>query len=249
MAEDRTSQPAGARLRSDGYKPIEDYGVIGDLRTAVLVGKDGSIDWCCLPNFDSPSVFAGILDANKGGFFKIAPVQPAVQKQMYLPETCVLVTRFLSPEGVCEVIDFMPVYGHVADMSHANQVVRQVRVVRGSVHMKLTCVPAFDYARTKHTVELSPYGVVFSTGWEELGLTTSVPLNVVGDGVEAEFLMHVGDTITFLLRHTNRGSDTAPLDPEFRGTRHFGRPSSSGASGSPAASTRAGGGRSSSARP
>ena len=221
MAEDHSSQPAGARPRSEGYKPIEDYGVIGDLRTAVLVGKDGSIDWCCLPNFDSPSVFASILDAKKGGFFKIAPVQPAVQKQMYLPETCVLVTRFLSPEGVCEVIDFMPVYGQGADMSHANQIVRQVRVVRGSVHMKMTCVPAFDYARMKHTVELGPYGVVFSSGWEELGLTSPVPLRAVGDGVGAEFLMHVGDKITFLLRHTNRGSDTAPLDPEFRGDEAF----------------------------
>ena len=76
MAQDRFTP------HSEGYKPIEDYGVIGDLRTAVLVGKDGSIDWCCLPNFDSPSVFASILDSKKGAFFKIAPVQPAVQKQM-----------------------------------------------------------------------------------------------------------------------------------------------------------------------
>ena len=221
MAEDRSSQPADARPRSEGYKPIEDYGVIGDLRTAVLVGKDGSIDWCCLPNFDSPSVFASILDSKKGGFFKIAPVQDAVQKQMYLPETCVLVTRFLSPEGVCEVIDFMPVYGHEGQMSHANQIVRQVRVVRGSVHMKMTCLPAFDYARLKHTVDVGPYGVVFSSGWEELGLTSTVPLRVVGNGVEAEFLMHAGDKITFLLRHTNRGSDTPPLDPEFQGDEAF----------------------------
>ncbi len=76
-----------------GYKPIEDYGVIGDLHTVALVGKDGSIDWCCLPHFDSPSIFAGILDARKGGFFKIAPIHQAVERQMYLPDTCVLVSR------------------------------------------------------------------------------------------------------------------------------------------------------------
>ena len=219
MAEARFSQTAGVPPRSDGYKPIEDYGVIGDLRTAVLVGKDGSIDWCCLPNFDSPSVFASILDSKKGGFFKISPVHPAVQKQMYLPETCVLVTRFLNPDGVCEVIDFMPVYEQGGHMSDANQIVRQVRVVRGSVHMKVVCEPAFDYARTKHTVEMDPNGVVFSTGWEEVGLTSPAPMRIVGNAAEAEFRMDAGDKLTFLLRHTNRGSDTPPIDPGFPGGR------------------------------
>ena len=91
------------------YKPIESYGVIGDLHTVALVGMDGSIDWCCLPHFDSPSIFAAILDEHKGGFFKIASLYEAQHKQMYLPDSNVLVTRFLSPEGVGEVVDFMPV--------------------------------------------------------------------------------------------------------------------------------------------
>jgi len=90
------------------YKPIESYGIIGDLHSIALVGTDGSIDWCCLPHFDSPSLFGAILDCHKGGFFKIAPVQGTVQKQMYLPDSCVLTTRFLDQEGVAEVIDFMP---------------------------------------------------------------------------------------------------------------------------------------------
>ena len=83
--------------------------VIGDLHTVALVGMDGSIDWCCLPNFDSPSIFGAILDERKGGFFKIASLYEAQHKQMYLPDSNVLVTRFLSPEGVGEVVDFMPV--------------------------------------------------------------------------------------------------------------------------------------------
>ena len=87
------------------YKPIESYGVIGDLHTVALVGMDGSIDWCCLPHFDSPSVFGAILDEQKGGFFKIASLYKAQYKQMYLPDSNVLVTRFLSADGVGEVIE------------------------------------------------------------------------------------------------------------------------------------------------
>src|SRR2546425_2732747 len=90
------------------YKPIESYGVIGDLHTVALVGIDGSIDWCCLPHFDSPSVFAAILDCQKGGFFKIAATSEGSCRQMYLPETNILMTRFLSSEGMGEVVDFMP---------------------------------------------------------------------------------------------------------------------------------------------
>src|SRR6476660_387848 len=91
------------------YKPIESYGVIGDLHTVALVSMDASIDWCCLPQCDSPSIFAAILDERKGGFFKIASLYEAQHKQMYLPDSNVLLTRFLSPEGVGEVVDFMPI--------------------------------------------------------------------------------------------------------------------------------------------
>src|SRR5207248_4464228 len=93
------------------YKPIESYGVIGDMYTVALVGMDGSIDWCCLPNFDSPSVFAAILDDRKGGYFRISSLLEGRQKQMYLPDTNVLVTRFLGEQGVGEVVDFMPIPG------------------------------------------------------------------------------------------------------------------------------------------
>ena len=114
------------------YKPIESYGVIGDLHTVALVGMDGSIDWCCLPHFDSPSIFAAILDERKGGFFKIASLYEAQHKQMYLPDSNVLVTRFLSPEGVGEVVDFMPVEDPGRGKK-THQIVRVVRAVRGSV--------------------------------------------------------------------------------------------------------------------
>jgi GH15 family glucan-1,4-alpha-glucosidase len=106
------------------YRCIGDYGIIGDLHTVALVSKDGSIDWCCFPHFDSPSLFAAILDANKGGRFKIAPAQEGNRFQMYLPETNVLLTRFLHEEGVGEITDFMPVesdeLGEVSDGLHAS---------------------------------------------------------------------------------------------------------------------------------
>ena len=209
------------RSRSQAYKPIEDYGVIGDLNTVALVGKDGSIDWCCLPHFDSPSIFASILDAKKGGFFKIAPVHSAVQKQMYLPETCILVTRFLSPEGVGEVIDFMPVEERASEQVHAHRIIRQVRVVRGSIHFKVECFPAFDYARAKHTVEINARGAIFSSNSERVGLASPVQLCGTGGGVEAEFVMHVGDKVTFVLQSTVHGSDNPLVDPAFDGERAF----------------------------
>ena len=87
------------------YQPIENYGVVGDMHTVSLVGMDGSIDWCCYPHFDSPSVFAAILDNKKGGRFQIAPNCPVnTYKQLYWPETNVLITRFLSPDGVAEIL-------------------------------------------------------------------------------------------------------------------------------------------------
>src|SRR2546421_7342621 len=93
-----------------GYLPIEDHGVIGDLHTAALVGVDGSIDWLCLPRFDSPSVFAGILDHSRGGSFRIsAASQHSTRRQLYVPDTNVLVTRFQAPDGVGEGQDCMPI--------------------------------------------------------------------------------------------------------------------------------------------
>ena len=112
-----SAQNVDIRLRKLGkreiwmaYQPIENYGIIGNMHTVALVGMNGSIDWFCDPHFDSPSVFAAVLDDGKGGRYKISPTAAGItNKQMYWPETNVLVTRFLSPDGVGEVIDFMPV--------------------------------------------------------------------------------------------------------------------------------------------
>ncbi|WDT69227.1 MAG: DUF5911 domain-containing protein [Candidatus Manganitrophus sp.] len=142
------------------YQPIENYGLIGDMHTAALVGIDGSIDWYCFPHFDSPSLFAAILDDRIGGRFKIAPAEPPEKirsRQAYWPDTNILVTRFYSPDGVGEVTDYMPVdldwEGH-----GSHQLVRRVRVVRGSMPFRMECRPAFNYARDEHRTHLLPRG-------------------------------------------------------------------------------------------
>src|SRR3954469_2063007 len=128
------------------YQPIEHYGIIGNMRSAALVSLDGSVDWLCLPRFDSPSVFGAILDAEKGGRFRIAPAATSGlrHKQYYWPETNVLVTRFLHPDGIAEVDDYMPV-GRAA--GPAAQLVRRVRGVRGRLPLGGEGRPAFDSPR------------------------------------------------------------------------------------------------------
>ena len=126
------------------------------------MGKNGTIDWCCMPSFDSPSVFGQIIDASKGGFYSIAPknISENLVKQYYLPETNILVTRFLSNDGVAEVTDFMPIQFSKVKTQH-HRLMRGVRVVHGAVDIEMTCRPAFNYARDKHTVELSKKGALF----------------------------------------------------------------------------------------
>lgn len=186
------------------YQPIENYGLIGDLHTAALVGIDGSIDWFCFPHFDSPSVFAAILDDRIGGRFKIAPADSATTirtKQFYWPDTNILVTRFFSPDGVGEVTDYMPVEldweGH-----GSHQLVRRVRAVRGALSFRMECRPAFNYARDRHQIDLLPEGARFTSPSLTLGLATSLPLRQEGDGVVAEFTLHEEESVTFLLQDT-----------------------------------------------
>jgi GH15 family glucan-1,4-alpha-glucosidase len=180
------------------YQPIENYGVIGNMRTAALVGMDGSIDWLCLPHFDSPSVFAAILDKQKGGRFRIAPAGDDFRhKQFYWPDTNILVTRFLHDEGVGEVEDFMPVPrpGAVRE-----EVIRRVRVVRGRVPFQLECRPAFDYARGAHQTHLDEHGARFDGPGLSLVLASAVPLRRDGDGVIADFTLGEGEKLAFVLR-------------------------------------------------
>src|ERR1051326_5915006 len=131
---------------SMSYQPIENYGIIGDMHSVALVGMNGSIDWYCYPHFDSPSVFGRILDHGKGVYFQIAAAGAASHKQLYWPATNILITRFLTPDGVGEVTDYMPV-GEAREKDDFHRLIRRVSVVRGSLTFHLECQPAFNYAR------------------------------------------------------------------------------------------------------
>ena len=136
-------------LHQQAFQPIENYGLIGNLCTAALVGMDSSIDFLCFPEFDSPTVFAALLDPNRGGSFSIRPQISGMQsKQMYAAESNVLITRFLADNVTAEIIDFMPLTA-----TQKNDLVRIVRVIHGRIPFRLTCQPAFDYARSAHEVD------------------------------------------------------------------------------------------------
>ena len=190
------------------YKPIEDYGVIGNMHSAALVGLDGSIDWYCHPHFDSPSIFAAILDHEKGGHFKIAPhgANHVTRKQHYWPDTNVLVTRFLSPDGVGQIVDYMPVGLSEGEPGHRG-LIRRVSVVRGSMAFRMECRPAFNYARDEHRTTISTEGARFhAPGWG-LELLTRIPLAPHGSGAHADFVLGHGQTAIFGLRAIPAGGE------------------------------------------
>ena len=187
------------------YQPIENYGLIGDLHTVALVGMNGSIDWFCFPNFDSPSVFAAILDDQKGGRFKIAPARGDItHKQFYWPETNVLITRFLSPDGVGQVTDYMPV-GLPPDDPRRHQLVRRVQMTRGTMAFRMECLPAFNYGRDPHQTQFVAGGASFDSAGLRLVLGTRHTLRKEQNGVVSEFTLAEGQTASFVLG-TNDGS-------------------------------------------
>jgi GH15 family glucan-1,4-alpha-glucosidase len=199
------------------YQPIENYGIIGDLHTAALVGLNGSIDFMCFPEFNSPSIFAALLDDKKGGCFSISPVFKRMKtKQLYLPDTNVLLTRFLSSEGVGEITDFMPVVG---DKNEGKKLMRRITTVRGEVTYQLQCRPRFNYGKEKHAAEqTSPNEIVFRPdhsgnvnpsghGTGPLRLRSSIPIGITDhDGVTA-FTLAAGQFADFLLEEAVEGEE------------------------------------------
>ncbi len=186
-----------------GFQPIEDYGVIGNMRSLALVGSSGSIDFLCYPSFDSPTIFAALLDPEKGGCFSIRPqLDCGRTKQLYLPETNILITRFLSECGVAEVTDFMSI---LSDDKSPNEVVRMVRVVKGAIAFSLCCDPRFDYARGSHTTTVEGGHATFtpsSSGCPPISLSATVPLQEKEGAAVSCFTLQAGETATFVFGAT-----------------------------------------------
>ena len=173
--------------------PIAAHGLIGDLRTAALVATDGTIDWFCPVRFDAPSVFASILDPERGGFWRIAPEEerPRVT-QFYFPDSNVLVTRFMTEQGVVELQDFLPVSEH-------QRLVRRVTCVRGRMRLHSELAARFDYGRTEHRTRRNHDGVVLSTDALKLTLFSEADLTTDHGDVHADVTVAEGETVTFVL--------------------------------------------------
>ena len=189
------------------YLPIAEHGLIGDLHTVALVGTDGRIDWYCCPRFDSPSVFGAILDADRGGHFRISPECDGwSSRQLYLPDTNVLITRFLTPDGVGEVQDFMPPADSTSNAPRRQALVRRVLAVRGQMRFTVEVSPRFDYARASHEVGLTPHGALFHSPDLDLALSAPGTFEIVDHGgVRASIALAAGETATFVLERVEPG--------------------------------------------
>jgi GH15 family glucan-1,4-alpha-glucosidase len=197
-------------------QPIENHGIIGDLHTAALVGIDGTIDFMCFPRFDSPSIFAALLDPDKGGCFQIAPAEAGHfrHKQLYFPDTNMLLTRFLSDAGVVEISDFMP----IEHLGHCHDLVRRVKVVRGELALRAVCAPRFDYGRLKHTVEKRGRETLFVARDgvnTALRLRASVPVRIKDGDAVAEFKLRAGETVSFILEEAREGTESPAAQTDY----------------------------------
>jgi len=211
------------------YQPIENYGVIGNLQTVALIGIDGSIDFLCFPYFDSPTIFASLLDSEQGGRFTLSPIlQNNRPKQTYLVNSNVLLTRFLSPDGVGEVTDFMPISLESDHRHPVHKLVRRAKCVRGEVKFQMIFQPRFDYARARHEVrQISPTEALFipeGAGLPSVWLKSQQRFEQRDGMAVSEFILRAGETALFVLEEDNR--DASGIDPRtqidsFKSTLNF----------------------------
>ena len=186
---------------TEPLRGIGDHGIIGDMETAALVAGDATLDYLCWPSLDSPSIFADLLSPGDGGAFSITPALVAPRMlQLYLPETNVLMTRWMAEEGSAEVIDLMP-YPDLRDhfRLNARSLIRQIRVTRGTIDFTVACTPRFDYAREVPAVEAVEGGVRFAGRALAVRLQASVPLEATGGAALARFTLRPGEQAWFVL--------------------------------------------------
>ncbi|MEF9902430.1 glycoside hydrolase family 15 protein [Streptomyces sp. P9-A2] len=200
----------------DRYPPIAEHGLVGDLQTAALVSSQGVVDWFAAPRFDSPSIFAALLDHDGGGYMRLAPEHPDLTcKQLYYPDTAILVTRFMSPDGVGEVVDFMPP-DQTRTATDRHTLVRLVRAVRGTVDFTLECRPRFDYGRAEHQLELSEDGALFRAPGTDGHLRSTFPLERDGQDVRGKVTLNAGESGGVVFTVCASGGE-APAPPTIDG--------------------------------
>jgi GH15 family glucan-1,4-alpha-glucosidase len=203
----RKPSPATKHLPAQA---IENHGAVGDLNTVALVDMNGTIDFMCWPRFESPSVFASLLDAERGGAFELAPeLGDSRRRQMYLPDTNVLLSRFLSAKGVAEISDFMSV------TQGRQQLIRRVHAIRNPIRFRMRCAPAFDYGRSRHALHAEKRSVVFTPEVKLLPamrLWSTVPLKITSATATASFELKADESASFVLEETNHGETILSAD-------------------------------------
>jgi pentatricopeptide repeat protein len=214
MGSPRISTPPTSL--NEKYQPIEDYALIGDLKTAALVGNWGSIDFLCFPEFDSPSIFCANADFEKGGYFQIEPLLSNVrEKKLYLPDTNVLLSRFLSKQGISEISDFMV----IDDAESEQALVRRVKTVHGSIRYRMTLAPRFNYAQSEHRIEkISDTEFIFySLGEDALSLRirSDVSMKISQRDVIADFCLDNGQSASFILEEAVSGTSSPSLSDNY----------------------------------
>lgn len=194
------------------YQPIENYGVIGDLATTALVSMEASIDFMCFPRFDSPTIFASLLDSKRGGSFRIKPLHGEFKhRQRYFPDTNILLTRFLGESGIIAISDFMAIH----HLGHRHSLVRRVKVIRGEIEFRMVCAPKFDYGRVGHTIEKKPNSFIFvpdKKSQPSLLLRSSVPLKNENGEAVARFKLKADQTAFFVLEEADGASPSENKD-------------------------------------
>jgi GH15 family glucan-1,4-alpha-glucosidase len=199
---------------------IEDHGVIGDMRTLALVALDGTIDYFCHPNIDSPTIFASLLDLDRGGAFRIDSADPPLRRQqLYLPDTNILLTRSLCEGGVGELSDFMPLDG-------SGRLIRRIKAVQGKMRVALHCAPRFDYAREVPQVAPIEGGCIFEGGGRQLFLYCTAPLELAEGAAHAAFALDDGEHAYAVLcpgRKEVPQVDDAYVSESFKATADFWR--------------------------
>ncbi len=206
------------------YEPIANYGIIGNLHTTALVSLRGSIDFLCLPRFDSPSIFARILDTDKGGTFAITCADDDTNfKQLYLPDTNILITRFLTKDGIAELTDFMPIARDEDDFA----IFRRLKGVHGTHTISVDIRPAFDYARTQgcrvvRVPDGSGYLLHDPTGTQpSLLLLTEAELDITPEGLTGKITLAAGTDLDFVLTLPKGQNYEFDFQRHFRKTREY----------------------------
>ena len=200
----------------DDYPPIAEYAFLSDCEATALVAPSGNIEWLCVPRMDSPSVFGALLDKEKGGFFRLEPAPDCVtRKQLYLPDTNVLITRFLTADGVGEVHDFMPIdRPHARELTGRHRLIRRVVVVRGELPFEVEIEPRFDYGRERHDVRPDRNGVIFDSPVLSLAVATRTPLERRDQGAYGRFTLRAGETATFCVEPVEEAAIPEPCSPQ-----------------------------------